>query len=118
MKLDQKFVRFVIVQMVLVASISILLSSGMKVIFEQDRPCVGLEDCPDNFSFPSRHTAAALMLNNKVDVLVASRSLGHANPGITLNVYGHLLPGSTEEAAKVMESLVLDDNYTRTAHEN
>jgi len=62
MKVDRKFVRFLIVQMVLVASISILLSSGMKFIFEQDRPCVGLEDCPEGFSFPSRHTAAAFSI--------------------------------------------------------
>ena len=42
--------------------------------------------------FPDlRHTSASLMLNNGVDVLVASRRLGHSKPSITLDVYGHLL---------------------------
>ncbi len=53
-----------------------------------------------------RHTAASLMLNNAVDVLVASQSLGHAQPGITLNVYGHLMPSMQKEAAKVLDSLI------------
>ncbi|MDA1330412.1 MAG: site-specific integrase [Chloroflexi bacterium] len=53
-----------------------------------------------------RHTAASLMLNNGVDVLVASRRLGHAKPSITLDVYGHLLPSIQAEAADVMDNLV------------
>ena len=53
-----------------------------------------------------RHTAASLMLNNGVDVLVASRRLGHAKPSITLDVYGHLLPSMQVHAADVLESLL------------
>lgn len=53
-----------------------------------------------------RHTAASLMLNNGVPVLVASRRLGHAKASITLDVYGHLLPGQQEEAAKLMDNLL------------
>ena len=53
-----------------------------------------------------RHTAASLMLNNGVDVLVASRRLGHAKPSITLDVYGHLMPSIQAEAADVMDNLV------------
>lgn len=53
-----------------------------------------------------RHTAASLMLNNGVDVLVASRRLGHAKPSITLDVYGHLIPSIQAEAADVMDQLV------------
>ncbi|MEX1248668.1 MAG: site-specific integrase [Anaerolineales bacterium] len=55
-----------------------------------------------------RHTAASLMLNNGVDVLVASRRLGHAKPSITLDVYGHLIPSVQAEAADVMDRLVVD----------
>lgn len=54
-----------------------------------------------------RHTAASLMLNNGVDVLVASRRLGHAKPSITLDVYGHLIPSVQAEAADVMDRLVV-----------
>jgi len=53
-----------------------------------------------------RHTAASLMLNNGVDVLVASQRLGHAKPSITLDVYGHLMPSIQAEAADVMDNLV------------
>lgn len=53
-----------------------------------------------------RHTAASLMLNNGVDVLVASRRLGHAKASITLDVYGHLIPSSQSGVADVLDRLV------------
>mgnify|MGYP002634774253 CR=1 FL=1 len=65
-----------------------------------------------------RHTAASLMLNNGIDVYVASRSLGHASPSITLDVYGHLLPNSSAAVAEVMEKIVLTDNYPAIAPQN
>lgn len=53
-----------------------------------------------------RHTAASLMLNNGVDVLVASQRLGHAQPSITLDVYGHLMPSMQSEAAFLLDTLI------------
>lgn len=53
-----------------------------------------------------RHTAASLMLNNGVDVLVASQRLGHAQPSITLDVYGHLMPSMQSEAADLLDTLI------------
>jgi integrase len=53
-----------------------------------------------------RHTAASLMLNNGVDVLIASQRLGHAKPSITLDVYGHLIPSMQSHAAEVLETLL------------
>jgi integrase len=53
-----------------------------------------------------RHTAAALMLNNGVDVFVASKRLGHAKPSITLDVYGHLLSSAQNEVADKMDRLL------------
>ena len=53
-----------------------------------------------------RHTAASLMLNNGVPLLVASRRLGHAYPSITLDVYGHMVPSMQEEAARILDELV------------
>ncbi|MBX3002849.1 MAG: site-specific integrase [Anaerolineales bacterium] len=53
-----------------------------------------------------RHTAASLMLNNGVDVLVVSRRLGHSRASITLDVYGHLIPSGQEKAAHVVENLI------------
>jgi integrase len=53
-----------------------------------------------------RHTAASLMLNHGVPVLVVSKMLGHANPSITLNTYAHLYHESLSGAAKLMDELV------------
>jgi len=53
-----------------------------------------------------RHTAASLMLNHSVPVLVVSRMLGHANPSITLNTYAHLYHESQGQAARLMDELV------------
>jgi len=53
-----------------------------------------------------RHTAASLMLNHGVPVIVASRRLGHAKPSITLDIYGHLIPSMQAEAAQLLDELV------------
>ena len=53
-----------------------------------------------------RHTAASLMLNNGVPVIVVSRRLGHAKPSITLDIYGHLIPTKQREAASLMDQLL------------
>jgi integrase len=51
-----------------------------------------------------RHSCATLLLSRGVDVVSVQRLLGHASPSMTLNVYGHLLPGMGEATAAAMES--------------
>jgi integrase len=46
------------------------------------------------------------MLNYGIPVIIVSRRLGHARPSITLDIYGHLIPGKQEEAAELMDSLL------------
>jgi len=53
-----------------------------------------------------RHTAASLMLNQGIPVLIVSKRLGHSKPSITLDVYGHLIPSRQEEAAQLMDKLM------------
>jgi integrase len=53
-----------------------------------------------------RHTAASLMLNHGVPVIVVSKILGHAKPSTTMDIYGHLIHEMQGEAAKVMDNLV------------
>jgi len=53
-----------------------------------------------------RHTAASLMLNNGIPVIIVSKRLGHAQPSITLDVYGHLIPSKQQEAAILMDQLL------------
>jgi integrase len=53
-----------------------------------------------------RHTAASLILNPDIPVIVVSRRLGYARTSITLDVYGHLLPSMQAEAAELIDGLV------------
>jgi len=53
-----------------------------------------------------RHTAATLMLNHGIPVIVVSRRLGHARPSITLDIYGHLIPDKQKEVALLMDQLL------------
>jgi integrase len=53
-----------------------------------------------------RHTAASLMLNHNVPVIVVSRRLGHAKPSITLDIYGHLIPTIQNDVAELMDDMV------------
>ena len=46
-----------------------------------------------------RHTFASLMIAAGVNAKALSTFMGHAKIGITLDRYGHLMPGSEAEAA-------------------
>jgi integrase len=49
-----------------------------------------------------RHTHATyLLMSGKCDVNTLSQRLGHYSPSITLDVYGHVMPGRDELAASV-----------------
>jgi integrase len=52
-----------------------------------------------------RHTAASLLLGEGVPVPVVSQLLGHADSGITLKVYAHMLPDHQGVAALAMNGL-------------
>ena len=51
-----------------------------------------------------RHTAASILLNHKIPVIVVSRILGHSRPSVTLDLYGHVLCDMQDEAVNVMEN--------------
>jgi integrase len=51
-----------------------------------------------------RHTFASLMIAASVNAKALSTFMGHANISITLDRYGHLMPGSEEEAAGLLDS--------------
>jgi integrase len=53
-----------------------------------------------------RHTAASLMLNHGVPTIIVSKRLGHSKVSITLDTYGHLLPGMQQETANFIDGLV------------
>ena len=49
-----------------------------------------------------RHTFASLMIAAGVNAKALSTFMGHANISITLDRYGHLMPGSEAEAAELL----------------
>jgi integrase len=53
-----------------------------------------------------RHTYASLALQRGVPLLVVSRQLGHASIAITADIYGHLVPNATREAATAWEAIL------------
>jgi integrase len=50
-----------------------------------------------------RHTHASMLIAAGMDILTISRRLGHSSPTITLGVYGHLVSGTDDRAAAIME---------------
>jgi integrase len=53
-----------------------------------------------------RHTHASILIRATVDILTIIRMLGHARASITLDVYGHLIPGRVETSVKWHERLL------------
>jgi integrase len=53
-----------------------------------------------------RHGYASLMIAAGVNVKALSTFMGHANIRITLDQYGHLLPGAEEEAAGLLDAFL------------
>ena len=57
-----------------------------------------------------RHTHATLMLKAGVHPKIVSERLGHANIGITLDTYSHVLPGLQEAAAERFDKIFEEVN--------
>jgi integrase len=51
-----------------------------------------------------RHTFASLMIAARVNAKALSTFMGHAKIGTTLDRYGHLMPGSEDEAAGLLDA--------------
>ena len=45
-----------------------------------------------------------MLIASGMDILTISRRLGHSSPTITLGVYGHLIHGTDDRAAQIMEA--------------
>jgi integrase len=50
-----------------------------------------------------RHAHASYLLRTGADVRTVAARLGHSTPTLTLNTYGHLVPGAQEEAVRRLE---------------
>ena len=56
-----------------------------------------------------RHTHATLMLKGSVHPKIVQERLGHANIGITLDLYSHVMPGLQEAAAERFDKMLEQD---------
>jgi integrase len=65
-----------------------------------------------------RHTHATLMLKAGVHPKVVSERLGHANIGITLDTYSHVLPGLQEAAAERFDDVLEEGLQTENQDGN
>ena len=70
-----------------------------KAVRESGQPRIRLHDL--------RHIHATLALQAGVHVKVVSERLGHANVGITLDLYSHAIPALEEAAAVKIASLFM-----------
>jgi integrase len=55
-----------------------------------------------------RHTAAALMLAVEPDLHLVMRQLGHSSIAVTVNNYGHLLPGRAGQVADKLDAMLVE----------
>ena len=53
-----------------------------------------------------RHTSATLALEAGVHPKVVQERLGHANIGVTLDTYSHVLPNMQRAAAETLDAMV------------
>ena len=53
-----------------------------------------------------RNTAASLMLNHVVPILIVSKRLEYARPSVALDIYGHLLLSIREHGASEMDEII------------
>jgi integrase len=59
-----------------------------------------------------RHTFASLMIAAGVNAKVLQTFMGHASIAVTLDLYGHLFPGSEDQAAVLLDAY-LDRAYAQ-----
>ena len=62
-----------------------------------------------------RHTFASLMIAAGVNAKALSTYMGHANISITLDRYGHLMPGNEDEAAGMLDAYLARGQKAETA---
>lgn len=71
-----------------------------QLVAKTDVPRIRLHDL--------RHTNATLSLKAGVHPKVVSERLGHSSIAITLDLYSHVTPGISREAAATVESMMFD----------
>ncbi|MET8623831.1 site-specific integrase, partial [Kitasatospora sp. NPDC004669] len=85
-----------------------VLDQLRKRTAELGLPKIGLHDL--------RHTAASIMIAAGIPLAIVSKTLRHSALAITINLYGHLLKDSADEAVQAL-SAALDRADTRSVRQ-
>jgi site-specific recombinase XerC len=64
-----------------------------------------------------RHTFATLMIAAGVNAKALQTFMGHSSITVTLDRYGHLFPGSEQEAADLLDAYLAESNERARAAE-
>jgi integrase len=65
----------------------------LRKLFKDFKCILELAWLPDIRFQDLRHTAASIMLKHNIHVITECHILGHSKPSVTLDTYGHLIPG-------------------------
>ena len=65
-----------------------------------------------------RHTAATLLISQKVDIRTVSGRLGHANASTTLNIYSHALKELDKTASEKLGDMLLKSGSWKSPVDN
>lgn len=80
-----------------------LTVSTDTIIWREITRAAGL---PKATRYVARHTAASYLIGHGTDPLTAAEILGHQNPMVTLNVYGHALDKGKAAATDLMTGIM------------
>jgi len=78
---------------------------GPRQVQKAFKAILSIAGLPEMRFHDLRHTAATHMLANGIDLLTVSRRLGHSRASTTLDTYAHMVPGTQEKAAAVMDEI-------------
>jgi integrase len=68
------------------------------------RPALRAAGLPESIrTYDLRHAHASVLIDLGANVLAVAQRMGHADPGVTLRVYGHLFAGIQEELTRKLD---------------
>ena len=82
---------------------SALITNHLRIDFRKRLSMAGL---PRIRIHDLRHTAATLLINHNVPIIVISKMLGHSKPSVTLDFYGHCSVAMQDEASRIMDGII------------
>jgi integrase len=77
-----------------------------KIELRRCRVELGDDELPDIRLHDLRHTHATILLADREPIKTVSERLGHSSVVITLNTYGHVMPGDQKRAADRFAALI------------